>query len=130
MTGVVSRAAWIGFMCFVLAVAGVGCSTRTVEGRVVEGRASLGTVIDPLDDRLMDDYEGLADVEIVALSRSGAILAQATSDEEGRFELKPPARFSDQASIEAMHEGFVTCRSMLYLPGDSRRVLVVLQPLR
>jgi len=110
-----------------------GCTTRSVEGRVISGRASLATVADPADDRMdteSDEATGIEGAEIVAVSLGGSIIGSATSDADGIFKLKLPIRFGDRATIQAEAEGFVRCSSELYPPGDGRRILVVLQPLR
>lgn len=110
-----------------------GCTTRSIEGRVISGRASLATVADPADDRMdtdSDEATGVEGAEIVAVSLGGSVLGSATSNRDGIFKIKLPVRFGNRATIQAEAEGFVRCSSELYPPGDGRRILVVLQPLR
>ncbi|MEM9064650.1 MAG: hypothetical protein AAGB51_04090 [Planctomycetota bacterium] len=114
-------------------LASSGCTTRTVQGRVIEGRASIATVADPKEDRLVSEEDGgpagVGGIEVRAFTDRGGILDSATSGSDGRFRLRVPVRFSNRARVEAEGEGYLKCSSVLFLPADGRRVLVVLEPL-
>jgi hypothetical protein len=111
-----------------------GCaSSAPVTGRVIPGDISFIGMVDPGDERLKS--AGIPAVELVSTPDPGrtaaaAILAKTTSDAKGDFKLKfsDPSIFSRPAAFAARKDGYVSASTVMPVPTEDRRLLVILKP--
>lgn len=110
-----------------------GCSSYALRGKVIEGDASMVLVVDASDSRLKQQGLEGASVTVVIdperLSRETA--GSAVSDGSGAFSVSVSEFGAGvllyNAMVTAECRGYVAAQEILALPGQDRRVLVVLQ---
>jgi hypothetical protein len=110
-----------------------GCESYSLQGVVVEGKSSQVLVVDKNDSRL--GMPGLRDARIdVTIDprtinpRKQAVLTV----EDGRFSMpinESGAGFLEyEAAMVIQHEGFVHIEHTMKLPGNNKRVLIIMKP--
>lgn len=111
------------------------CGPHKMYGRVVVGDSSYVTVVDKDDHRLHED-NGVSGVLLKLQLDPGRInrrtMAEETSDEEGEFAL-PVDEFGaglleQECGVLARRRGFKSAEGVFMLPGDGKRILIVLTP--
>lgn len=117
----------------VAALTMTGCSGATrIDGRVVSGPVGLAVVVDQSDERLLEP--GIPGVEVALLQDSstagGAVIATATSDEEGNFRmtLARGRHPGGQVIVRTRSDSIYTARSRAYLPRAGQRLLCTVMP--
>jgi hypothetical protein len=121
---------WILGASMAFAVLLGGCATgRTVTGRVLEGKASVVTVVNTDDNRLQT--QGVAGVR-VRLTRgdsTSSSIAETTTLTDGSFSLTVDEQYLvGRLEVVASGPTVLTCRGSVYLPSDDRQVLVIVEP--
>jgi len=108
---------------------GCGVGTNAVTGRVLSGRASVVTIVNADDPRLLQ--QGVADVRVRITRGDGSLssIVETTSQPDGSFVVRVPEReMYGRLEVVASGPTILTCRGSLYLPGEDRRVLVLVEP--
>jgi hypothetical protein len=104
-------------------------------GRVVQGDTSYITVVDK-DDHRLEEENGVSGVLLKLQLEPGRIsrrtVAEQTSGSDGRFSL-PVDEFGagvleQECGLLARRRGFKSAEGVFMLPGDSKRILIVLEP--
>ncbi|MBM4109111.1 MAG: carboxypeptidase regulatory-like domain-containing protein [Phycisphaerae bacterium] len=115
-----------------LAAALGGCAGGlAIEGRAVEGPASVVVPVDAGDARLGSagaPVEG-ATVTVRVRKPDGPVVATATTGPDGRFcaKLPNPSLARSELAVIAAATGHLPARSVIFLPERGREVLVVLE---
>lgn len=109
-----------------------GCGgSRTVQGRVVTGKAGVVTLVDVGDARL--EAAGVDGV-LVRIMRPGATvaMAEATTTGGGSFSMKltEDQALAGRVEVEARGASVLTSRGSVYVPDEGRRVLIYVEPRR
>ncbi|TVQ62691.1 MAG: carboxypeptidase regulatory-like domain-containing protein [Phycisphaerales bacterium] len=110
-----------------IAISGLlaGCG-QMVSARVIEGPASIATVVERTDPRMGEETEGVPGASVRVLTTNGGVLASGTTDELGRIKMGLPRNYRGRIRIEATADGYQLTRSDMYVPSESSRVLVVM----
>lgn len=115
-----------------LVAALAGCASDALQGRVLEGPASIVTVVAAEDTRLAKPGLAGATIEVRRLNAApgDAPLAGGTSDEQGAFRLIRQAEpTSEQVVVRVWKDGWAPAEGPIFWPANTRRALVVLRPL-
>ncbi len=111
------------------------CGPHKIYGRVVTGDTSYITVVDK-DDHRLDAEGGVSGVLLRLQLDPGRInqrnIAEQTSGEDGKFTL-PVDEFGAgvielEGGLLARRHGFKSAEGVFVVPGNSKRILVVLEP--
>lgn len=121
----------VASLCLAGAAVLVGCAntTRTVQGHVIAGEASVVTVVPAADPRLATP--GLPDVTVRVTKGDGTPtpLAETTTGPDGSFTLSVDTHYIyNRLELTAEGPALVTCHGSVYLPTDDRCVLVFVEP--
>lgn len=108
-----------------------GCSSVTVDAKVIEGSVSFVGVVDKSDARLKG--AGIAGADLKVKSKpetgTGTVVAEGLSGDGGdaSLPLMDKSALKAPVGISVRKDGYLGADNVLTLPGPERRILVVLK---
>lgn len=130
MNTIYSRALPIALMLLATSAL-VGCKSAAsrFSGRVIAGTIGQSMVVGPNDERLQE--LGIPGVDVVVLNAGGStargtgVIAKATTDEFGDFEINIPRgkRPPSSVMVRARGEHIFDARSQTFLPTNEQKLL-------
>lgn len=121
----------LGMAAVALWVGASGCvASKKVEGKVVEGPASIMVQADAKDSRIKGPGVSAARVELRARGPGGEdrIVSEVEVKPDGSFEL-PFEGFTlyDQGTLVVTRPGYSPARGKFVVPDEGRRILVIMR---
>lgn len=109
----------------------VGCTTgRTVEGKVIDGPASILLVADEKDSRVKGPGVGLATLELRGRGAgdSERVIQEAKSKPDGSFEISfHGLTMHEEGVFVCTRPGYAPVRGKFVVPDEGRTVLIVMR---
>ncbi len=107
-----------------------GCAASSISGRVLPGAAPIVTLVEENDSRLTTQGIEGVEIEVKSIGRSGdsRLVGTATTDKDGEFSvpISDRALIKNNMVLTAKRDGVPAVREPVLLPGEGRRVLVLL----